>query len=92
MTGDRDTIGKAEGLATRKESLEDNVNKYSMQKNVLIGQQMEELGVLMLKVKELADIKEARRQHLLVCVICNCIVLCSYVIRIHCQPVAAHSI
>jgi hypothetical protein len=41
-TGDMDQLAKAEGVGQRKGGLEDAINKLSMQKNVLIGQQMEE--------------------------------------------------
>jgi len=44
-SGDVDMISKAEALSSRKTSVEDTVNKLSMQKNVLIGQQMEAVCV-----------------------------------------------
>ena len=42
-SGDADMISRAEQLEARKAGLEDAVNQLSMQKNVLIGQQMEEV-------------------------------------------------
>lgn len=43
VQGDAEMIAKAESYHTRKSQLEDAINKLSMQKNVLIGQQMEEV-------------------------------------------------